>query len=152
MAAKKNLEIKTKLLNQIMISGNKKTSEKLLTKTFKQLQKTTLKPAKKILQLAVINSSPIFKLHKIKNKRKKVAKIKEIPAFIASTNNRTSLALKLILLVNKENKKSGMKFSSKFEKEMLLASQQKGTAVEVKNSLQKQVLLKKHLFTFYRWK
>jgi len=70
---KKKLEIKNKLINHIMVNGNKKTSEKILLKSFKNLQKDSQKQSKKIFQLAIINSTPIFKLHihKIKKKRKK---------------------------------------------------------------------------------
>lgn len=148
---KKKLEVKNKLINHIMINGNKKTSENILLKSFKNLQKDSKKQSKKIFQLAIINSTPVFKLHIHKIKKRKKKKIREIPAFIATTINRTSLALKFILYNNVKNKKSN-KFFNKLKKEILLISQQKGTIFESKNNLQKQVVLKKHLFTFYRWK
>jgi ribosomal protein S7 len=134
-----------------MINGNKKTSEKLLIKSFKKLQKDSLKQSKKIFQLAIINSTPIFKLHTHKIKKKRKKRVREIPAFIANKYNRISLAIKFILSKNSENKRSD-KFFNEFKKEILLTSQQKGTSFESKNNLQKQVLLKKHLFAFYRWK
>lgn len=132
-----------------MINGNKKTSEKILIKSFKKLQKDTQKRSSKLLQLALINSTPIFKLHvhKIKKKRKK--KTKEIPVFISNINYRTSSAIKLIM--SNKNKKSN-KFFNELKEEIFLASQKKGLGLETKASTQKQiVVLKKKLFSF-KWK
>ena len=134
-----------------MINGNKKTSEKILLKSFKKLQKDSQKQSKKILQLAIINSTPIFRLHTFKIKKKRKKKIKEIPAFISNKFNRTSLAIKLILSKTLENKQLNY-FCNKFKKEILLTSQQKSSTIESKNNLQKQILLKRRLFSFYRWK
>ena len=147
----KKLKLKNKLLNHIMINGNKKTSEKILLKSFKKLQKDSQKQSKKIFQLAIINSMPIFRLYTLKMKKKRKKKIKEIPAFISNKSNRTSLAVKFILSKTLENKQLHF-FFNKFKKEILLTSQQKGSTIESKNNLQKQILLKKRLFSFYRWK
>lgn len=148
---KKKLQLKNKLVNHIMINGNKKTSEKLITQSFKKLQKDSPKQSKKLFQLAIVNSTPIFKLHTHQVKKKRKNKVKEIPSFIANTNNRASLAIKFILPKNIKNKKSNKLFNE-LKNEIFLASQQKGNAFELKANLQKQVLLKKHLFKFYRWK
>ena len=149
--SQKKLELKNKLLNHIMVNGNKKTSEKILLKSFKKLQKDSQKQSKKIFQLAIINSTPIFRLHTFKMKKKRKKKIKEIPAFISNKSNRTSLAIKFLLSKTLENKQLNF-FFNKFKKEILLTSQQKGSTIESKNNLQKQILLKKRLFSFYRWK
>lgn len=143
------MQVKDKLINHLMINGNKKTSEKILIKSFKKLQKDTQKRSSKLLQLALINSTPIFKLHvhKIKKKRKK--KTKEIPVFISNINYRTSSAIKLIM--SNKNKKSN-KFFNELKEEIFLASQKKGLGLETKASAQKQiVVLKKKLFSF-KWK
>lgn len=147
----KNLKIKDKLINHIMQNGEKKTSEKILLKSLKKLQKNCLKETKEIIKLALICSTPIFKLHKIKNKKlkKKKRKTKEIPSFITNNQARISLAIKLIL---KSLKKKSQNFSLEFQKEILLNSQKKGNAIQTKNELQKQVLLNKRYFNFYRWK
>ena len=143
------MQIKDKLVNFLMINGNKKTSEKLLIKSFKKLQKDSQKQSSKLVQLALINSTPILKLHvhKIKKKRKK--KIKEIPVFISNINHRTSSAIKLIIS-NKNNKTN--KFFNELKEEILLASQKKGLGIETKANTQKQiVVLKKKNFSF-KWK
>jgi len=167
------MQIRNKLINHIMINGKKKTSEKILLKSFKEIQKNSKKQSEDLIKLAIIHSTPIFKLHriinknrkkkknkknqtfiiklqKIKNKNKKKKKVKEIPAFITKTISRTSLAIKFILSSIK-NKKSNNLYI-KLKQEILTAAQSKGPSIELKNNLQKQILLKKRFFTYYRWK
>jgi len=135
-----------------MTNGKKKTSEKILLKSFKELQKNSPKQSEKLIQIAVIHSTPTFKLHKISNKKQKKRnkKVREIPAFISKTVARTSLAIKFILYNIKKKKSNN--FYTKLKQEILLTAQLKGTVIEMKNELQKQTLLKKHFFTYYRWK
>lgn len=145
-------ETKNKIVNHIMNNGSKKTSEIVLFKSFKKLQKNSKKQLKKIFQLAIINSTPTFKLHKIENKkqRKKNRKIREIPAFISKSTSRTSIAIKFILSSIEKKKSKG--FYKQLNQEIFTTAQFKGSAIEKKNILQKQVLLKKHFFNYYRWK
>jgi len=147
---KNKLKIKNKLINHLTVNGNKKTSEKILLKSFKKLQKDSQKQSKKIFQLAIINSTPVFKLNKYKIKKRKKSNIREIPTFIKNTGNRTSLAIKNIL--NNKIKKNANKFFNSLKKEILLTSQLKGITIESKNTLQKQIPVKKRLFVFYKWK
>ena len=147
------MQIKNKLVNHIMKNGEKKTSEKILLKSLKKIQKNSTKRSKNLIKLAIIYSTPVFKLHKIinnKKQKKKNKKIREIPAFIAKPLSRTSLAIKFILF-NIKNKKSNS-FDTKLKHEIFITAQSKGTSIELKNTLQKQVLLKKRLFNYYRWK
>jgi ribosomal protein S7 len=145
----KKLEIKNKLINHIMINGEKKTSEKIVLDCFKELQKKNIKKTNELIKLAVISSTPIFKLHTIKNKKSKKRKVKEIPAFITNTSYRISLAIKFIINSIGRKKES---FYNKLNKEILLNSQQKGEAVQLKNNLQQKALVKKKYLKFYRWK
>jgi len=64
-------KIKIQLINHLLNSGNKKTSEKLLLKSFKNIQKTSKKSYKEILQLAVVNSLVIFRIVLLRSKKKK---------------------------------------------------------------------------------
>lgn len=145
----RKIEIKKKLINQVMKNGEKKTSEKIILQSFKELQKNSFKKTNELVKLAVIYSIPIFKLNKIKNKNKKKKNLKEIPSFITSNNSRVSLAIKLILKTIKKKKEN---FYSKLNKELLLNSQQKSETIQLKNNLQKKVLTKKRYLKFYRWK
>ena len=95
----KKIKLKNKIINHLISNGKKEISEKILLKSFKELQKHSVKKSAKILKLALIYSTPIFKLHKITNKKlkKRNKKPREIPAFISNQNSRISLAIKLIL-------------------------------------------------------
>lgn len=145
----KKLEIKNKLINHIMVNGKKKTSEKIVLDCFKELQKKNIKKTNELIKLAVISATPVFKLHTIKNKKSKKRKLKEVPAFITNTNYRISLAIKFI--INSIGKKKEQ-FYNKLNKEILLNSQQKGEAVQLKNNLQQKALVQKKYLKFYRWK
>lgn len=145
-------EIKNKIITNIMNNGSKKTSESILFKSFKKLQKNSKKQSKKVFQLALVNATPIFKLHRIENKkqRKKNRKVREIPAFISNLTSRTSIAIKFIL--SSIEQKKIKKFYQQLNHEILTTARIKGNAIEKKNTLQKQVLLKKHFFKYFRWK
>lgn len=146
----KKSEIRNKIINHLMLNGEKKTSEKILLKSFKELQKCSKKQSKKIIELAIIFSTPIFKIHRIINKKRKKKNIKEIPTIITSKKARISLAIKFILNAL-QNSKSNY-FYLEFKKEILLHVKSEGHAVKKKNETQKQALLKKHFFSYYRWR
>nr|WDD39302.1 ribosomal protein S7 [Gomphonema parvulum] len=145
------LSVKTKLLNHLTKNGEKKTSEKILFKSLKKLQKDSSKPTKDVLKTALVLSTPVFKVHVIENKkqRKKNRKIKKIPYFIVNNNSRISLAIKFIMKsINNKVKP----LYSKLQNEILWTSQQKGDSINFKKELQKQVLINKKYFNFYKWK
>jgi small subunit ribosomal protein S7 len=144
----KKIEIKNKIINHLMLNGAKKTGEKILLKSFKELQKCSKKQPKRLIELAIIFSTPIFKIHKITNKKRKKKNIKEIPTIITAKSARISLAIKFILNALK-NKKSNH-FYTEFNKEIILNVKKEGFAIQRKNEVQKQVLLKKHFFSYYR--
>lgn len=148
----KKIQLKNKIINQIMISGNKKTSENLLTKTIKQLQKQSKIQFKNFFQIAIINCMPIFKLNKISNKKrkKKQRKIKLVPSFITNTFSRTFLSIKFITTDLK--KKSGESFLNKFKQKLLILSDTKKTSIiNQKDEIQKKVVENKRYLKNYRW-
>ena len=144
----KKIELKNKIINHLILNGKKETGEKILLKSFKELQKSSKKQPKKLIKLALIFSTPIFKIYKITIKKKK-KKIKKIPTIINTKKARISLAIKFILATLK-NKKSNY-FYIKLHNEILLNLKSEGSAVQIKNKIQKQALLNKHFFYFYRW-
>lgn len=132
-----------------MKNGEKKTSEKLLLQSVKELQKNSSKETKTLIKLALLNTTPVLKLNVIKNKKRKgKKKTKIIPSFIPNNRARISKAIKFILEAIK--KKPG-NFYTKFNKELLLNSQNLGDAVQIKNDNQKQALIHKRYLTFFRW-
>lgn len=145
-------EIKKKIINHLTKNGEKKTSEKLLLQSLKELQKDSKKQSKILIKLSLANSTPIFKLNKIENKkqRKKNRKVKEIPSFLSNNKSRISLAIKFILKITK--KSSIKKYFEKLNKEIIFNINSNGEASLMKNNLQKQVLLNKRYFKFYTWK
>lgn len=148
------MKIKSKLINHLTLNGKKETSEKNLLKSVKELQKNSKKRFSKVFQLALIHSTPIFKLHKIKLKKKKKSKnnrFREIPGFLKTRTSRISLALKFILKNSKKNTEYS-NYSQSLSKEILICSKNKGESVRTKSELQKNVLAKKHFFRYYRWK
>ena len=81
-------------------SGKKKTGEKIVLKFFKSLQKSTDKSCKVLLQSAIINSTPAFKLTEQSIKKGKRKAKKNIPSFIINDSLRIITALKLIKKVS----------------------------------------------------
>ena len=144
----KKFEIKNKIKNHLTIEGKKETSEKILLKSFKALQKISKKQSEKLIRLNIILFIPIFKVYKSTNKNKKKKKIKEIPKIISTKKARISLAIKLILSTLKHKKSNS--FYTKFYKEILLNLKNKEFSTQIKNQIQKQALIKKH-FSFYKW-
>ena len=57
--------IKNKIISHLIINGKKETSEKIVKESLKKIQRESKKQLKKIMQLAIINSTPVFKLQKI---------------------------------------------------------------------------------------
>ena len=72
----KTLTFKNKIINHLIKNGEKKTSENLIIKSFKELQKNSLKNTKELIKIAVINSIPVFKIHTVGNKKQKKKKEK----------------------------------------------------------------------------
>lgn len=148
---KKIVELKNKIINNLISNGMKTKSEKTLTDSIKLLQRVSKKPFKKIVQLALAFNTPIFKLNIItqKKRKKKKLKTKIIPGFILNKLSRLSLAVKLILKVARAKK--ALPFFKKFQEELIIAAQNKSLALEKKKEMQKQAVSNRRLFKNYRW-
>jgi small subunit ribosomal protein S7 len=142
---------KNKIINRIMIQGKKSTSEQILFKSFKHLQKNTNKQIHKIFKLCLINSIPIFKLQISENKKVRKKKRKAIikPIFLLKPINRSSLGIKYIL--NSLKKKSNISYDIKLSKEILLSSKNKSETINNVKEINKQVIQNKKYFSRYRW-
>ena len=133
-----------------MKNGKKHTGEKILLKFSKSLQKLTQKNFQSLVQSAIINLSPAFKLSEQTMKKGKRKSTKVIPSFIMKDSLRIMNALKSIGEVAKKNKSSSA-FYKKLTKETLDASAVKGAVTEQKVKLQNQVLLNKRYLAKFRW-
>ena len=87
-------KLKKKIVNLLMVNGNKKTSENLLVKIKKKIQKNFYKKnCKDLVKIGLINSSPILFFKSIKRKRKKTIKF----PFLLNSSLRIFYGLKFIL-------------------------------------------------------
>lgn len=142
---------KNKLINTIMVSGNKKTSEKILLKSIKRLQKKSKKQTKNIIQLSLINFISLFKFHEISNKKlkKKQRKVKIIPSFLATNAKRTFLSIKY-LIEDLDKKTKNPFFVKLYQKILTLSNNPKFMSDQKPEILIKHLTSKKHLKN-YRW-
>ena len=146
----RRINLKVKIINSLMQSGEKKTSEKILLKALKSLQKSTKKRYKDLVQLFIINSTSTFKLNEQVLKKGKRKVTKSTPSFILENPLRISTSLKTIKRILKRSSQSSS-FYSLLSNEILSASQFEGKVVEQKNELQKQIIQNKRYLSKFRW-
>ena len=142
--------LKEKIINSLMSDGQKEICEKILFKTLKSIQRTNLKNYTNILQLFIVNLTPVFKFNTQSRKRGKKKKITNIPCFLPNNELRISFALKLLKSILSKQKKSTILKS--LPQEILISIiSDKGVSVEKKNELQKQILTQKRYFYKFKW-
>jgi small subunit ribosomal protein S7 len=146
----KMFTLETKIVNTLMLSGKKSTGEKILLKFSKKLQKLNNKHFKKLVQIAIINSTSTFKLNEQIVKKGKRKAVRHIPSFITTDSLRIMISLKLIKRSAAKNKNSNQLYES-LVNEILMASSLKGQSVEKKTELQKQILANKRYLANFRW-
>jgi ribosomal protein S7 len=144
---KQNNNLKDKLINNLMIGGNKKTCEKIILLNFKLFQKTFFINHRKTIQLAVINTTPPFLIRHLKKLKRKKRKESQIP-FLPKKNIRISFAIKNILIDS--SKKNVSKFYINLTNEIVASAQKKSEAIKKKNEIQEQAIKQKKLARF-RW-
>lgn len=149
---KKNnsIVVKNQIVNNFMKNGKKYTGEKILLKLSKSLQKSTQKNFQIIIQLAIINITPAFKLNEQITKMGKRKSKEMVLSFIVKDSLRIMNALKSIKNVVQKDKSSSS-FSKKLNKEILEASAVRGLSVEQKTKLQNQISLNKRYLAQFRW-
>lgn len=140
--------MKKKIVNHLMLNGEKKTSEKILLQNCKKLQKSSKKQFKKLMQIVFVLSASVFKIHKITNKKRKKQNNIEVPNFITNKKTRISFSIKFILNILK-NKKFKC-FHKEFQKEIFLRLSNEELIVETRTKIQQKVVLKKYLLLYYR--
>lgn len=143
--------IKIKLVSHLLKNGNKKTCENILLKSLKNIQKNSNKSYKKVIKTAIINSSSIFRIIKLKQKKRKSKNVKEIPMFIFKNFERISWSIKIILLYSRKQSKNN--FYKNLKQELIdnANNKNKENSIEKKVDTHKQILQKKRLFLYFRW-
>ena len=142
--------LKSQIVNSFMKNGKKHTGEKILLKFSKSLQRSTNKSFRSLIQTAIINVAPAFKLNEQTMKKGKRKSKKIIPSFIMKDSLRIMTALKSIKDVARKDKSPGS-FYEKLNAEILDSSSFKGVSTEQKTKLQNQVLLNKRYLAKFRW-
>jgi len=142
--------LQRKIINTMMHSGKKTTSEKILLKSVKRVQKQSVKNFKQQLKSALINTTPTFKVNEQIVKRGKRKSVKVVPSFISGDTLRLTSALKLLKTSAVKSRKSQPFYVSLVD-EILSASISKSMAVDKKAEIQSQVLLNKRYLSKFRW-
>lgn len=137
----KQINLKIKMFNLLMVDGKKQTREKEIFKTFKNLQKTNEKNHNEILKQAIVNLTPTTQIRQIRKKKRK--SIKEFP-YILNKRNRLSLGLKFMLQTS--TRSSDRALSS----ELILLAGKKSEKIRVKESNHVLALNEKK-YSFFRW-
>lgn len=139
----KEVFIQSKIINHITLNGKKEISEKLVLQTFKELQRNSVKRFDKLVNVALVLSTPVFKTYKRVIKRRKKF-IRSTPALIKRKKARVSLSIRFILtaLKNRQIKY----FYKKLYEELILHLGNESAAIQMKNKIQEEVLLKKRFF------
>jgi len=143
-------KLKGKIINHQIKDGNKRTCEKTFLKCLKSFQKTLTKNYKKIVQLAIINTTPIFLLKKTKKIKKRRKKETIIP-FIPKKNIRISYSIKNIVLEALKKKNFSTKNYKNLAQEIFLSAYKKSETTKKKNETQEQALKRKKQLARFRW-
>ena len=141
---------KNKIVNVFMKNGKKHTSEKILLKSSKLIQKLSRKNFKSLAQLAIVNTTSAFKLNEQVMKKGKRKSKKVTPSFIIKDSLRVMTALKFIKNTVQKKKNSANSFKN-LSNELLASSSLKGQSIEQKTKLQTQILLNKRYLSKFKW-
>lgn len=147
---KKAVILKDKIINILMKNGKKHSGEKILLKSSKLLQKSSKKNFKNLVQLAIINTTSVFKLNEQVMKKGKRKSKKIIPSFIVKDSLRIMTALKYIKTTVFKTK-SSTNFYKDLGKEILASSSLKSNSIEQRTKLQTQILLNKRYLSKFKW-
>lgn len=140
------LTIQNKLTNYIMQDGKKQTSEKLLLKSYKLIQKVQKKKSfKEIFKLAFVNSSPFFHIKQIQRKKKRVL---EFP-FLLKNSLKLHYGIKTIIS-NVNTIKTSFSFYKKYSTEIINSSKLISEGVKKKKETYKTAFFTKR-YANYRW-
>lgn len=139
------LTVQNKLTNYIMQDGKKQTSEKLLLKSYKLIQKVQKKKNfKEIFKLALVNSSPFFYIKQIQRKKKRAL---EFP-FLLKNSLKLHYGIKSIIYHT--NLKTSFSFYKKCSLEIINSSKLISEGVKKKKETYKTAFLTKR-YANYRW-
>ena len=133
-----------------MKNGKKRTSEKILLRSSKLLQKSSSKNFQNLVQLAIINTTSAFKINEQVMKKGKRKSKKVTPSFIVKDSLRIMTALKFIRNTVQRNKSSTSLYKD-LANEILASFSSKSQSIEQKTKLQTQILVNKRYLSKFKW-
>jgi small subunit ribosomal protein S7 len=134
----------SKMINCLMIKGNKSLVEKLLFKTFKILQESSLKNSNSVVKFSLLNISPILSVFQKKNKKRV---LREIPFLLKPTLRLVRAIKSIIKIVKKQSQNS---FSENLKNEIINILKKNSDLLVKKNDLHSYAL-KNKAFAHFRW-
>lgn len=141
---------KKKLEKYLLKKGKKELVEKGIKKKFKQAQKQNKKNSNSIFKIAILNTTPAFRLVKLTNKKRKKKSTKQIPMFLLKNQFRSFWGLKNIIRTSLLASKPKT-FYKKIFVEYLNTAKSESNSIISKKTLQNTVLKEKNHFKYYRW-
>lgn len=135
--------LRTKIINYIFNDGSKRTSEKILLKTLKVIQKSSNKNSKNIVKFSLVKASFFLNLKKKKQRQLLI----EIP-FLLKSSSRISFAIKKILGIVRQKKINSFYFLLK--QELFNSLTENNEIFKDKKEIYKKAFTKK-AFTHFRW-
>lgn len=142
---------KKKLHNQIIQDGKKQATEKTVTKSMKQAQKSQKKNINKLIKSKVFDSVSVFKVLTLINKRGRKVSLKEVPKFLSNHKHRLFYAAKTLHKTTITSNLKTEKLTSKLNHMFLTDPTVHDRLIETKNQEQISASTKKTMFKFYRW-
>jgi len=133
-----------KIINYLLLKGNKRIAEKKFLETLKLIQHSSNKDSKNIFKFAIINKAPFLNI-KVKKRKKKI--VREIP-FIFKSSLRTPYAIKEIIKAARKKKESS--FPILLRSEIFNSFTVNNENLKQKNEIYKKSFSKK-AFSHFRW-
>lgn len=135
-----------KLINYLLTSGKKRLSQNSFLIIVKNLQKWSDKNYKILLKLSFVFLTQFFKINTVLIKSKQNNR----PFLIHKNKNWVFSATKLLIQHIKTNKSTSL-FKNLY-KEIILVLNKNSKTIETKKTSQNQVVSKKHIFFYFRWR
>ena len=115
-------------------------------KSVKFFYKSVVKNPKRVINRAIINTTPLLKIKQLNSSNKR-SQLKEFP-YIVKAKNRIPFALKFFLNKTKSKNESGM--HERLVTELLAMANNSGVNIINKKNLYEYAFMKKKYF-YYRW-
>lgn len=136
-----------KFCNYLLFSGKKRLSQNSFLLLSKNLQKWSDKNYKILLKLSFVFLIQFFKINTILIKNKQHNR----PVLLVHKNkNWTFLSIKF-LIQNIKNSRA-VSFFKNLYKEVIFILEKNSNIIKTKKMLQSQVVSKKHIFFYFRWR